>query len=114
MAARIGFEAPDSVRELVDLLNRGGKWELTLVTSAGKVYGRYQTDHFQSQVAAAPTQVLVYNGDVDDPDAHPVFAADSDEDALCFLSGLFLGVFGGKSLEAIQDELDRHRNERLY
>lgn len=111
---KIGFEAPGTIRELLDLLNRSGKWEFTFVDMTGRVHGFYQSELFQTRVAASLGRALIYNGQSDDPDAHPVFTAESDEDALCFLYGLYFGMFEGKELEAVQDDLNRHRNERPF
>jgi hypothetical protein len=101
--SRIGFEIPDTFAELVSLINRTGKWRLTLIDTAGHVIGHYQTDygHFRESPFG---DAVVYNGEIDDS-GHPLFAAPSNEEATIFLSGIYLGLFGERRLEEIQDDL---------
>ena len=51
------------------------------------------------------------DGDTDE-DAHPLFAGETDELAAAFVYGVFMGKFGGRRLEDIQEELVR-RPERF-
>jgi hypothetical protein len=96
---------------LVNLINRGGKWRLTLTDSSGRVYGHYQEDYGRFQGVETGNSVI-YNGDFDD-DARPLLIAETDEAAIVFLYGMFLGMFGDRPLEAIQDDLARRADSRL-
>ena len=108
---RIGFEAPDTVQELLAVLNRSGKWVLTLVDSKGRVTGHYQETQGRAQELNVGGGAVVYQGEVDG-DGRILFAGDTDEGAIEFLYGCFLGTFGGRSLESIQDETT-HRPEQF-
>ena len=101
--ARIGFEIPPSLSELVALINRNKKWNLTVIDTGGHVYGHYETDygHFRETMHGA---AVVYSGDVDDA-GHALLVSETDEGALIFLSGIFLGLYGERRLEEIQDEV---------
>ncbi len=106
----VGYEAPTSVAALLDLINQTQRFRLTLVTVNGTIFGHLNTAFGKTHVS--PTgQALVFEGEIDD-DARPQFVCDSDEAALTYLYGVFLGVFGGRGLEAIQDEMT-HRPERF-
>lgn len=107
---QIGFEVPDSIGDVVALLNRSRKWNLTLINTAGKVYGHFRDDYGRFRETHAGLAV-VYNGDIDN-DGHPVFIAETDEAALVFLYGMFLGHFEERGMESIQDETTR-RPERF-
>ena len=101
--AEIGFEIPGSLGELVTMINRAGKLRLTLIDIAGHVFGHYQTDygHFRELPFG---DAVIYSGEVDDA-GHVLFSATTDEEAAIFLSGIYLGLFGERRLEEVQDEL---------
>ena len=107
---QIGFEVPPSVGDVVSILNRTRKWNLTLIDTAGRIYGHYQANYGQFRETHTGS-ALLYNGDVDG-DGHPIFVGETDEAAAIFLYGLFLGHFEERSLESIQDETT-HRPEHF-
>ena len=53
--ARIGFEIPDTMNEMVTLINHSKRWNLTLIDTKGHVFGHYQTDygHFRDTLNGA-------------------------------------------------------------
>lgn len=108
--AKIGFEAPDRIGDVINLLNqaedRDHKWRLTLVMPDGKVQGHLQVDHGALHTLAG-TDYAVLNGDVDDDRDIVMFRTTDGEAALTFLYGVYYGVFGGIGLEEVQDKLTR-------
>ena len=108
--AKIGFEAPPAVGDMLGMLNETGQFRLSLVSLDGAILGHLNTQFGKTQLSQTG-QALLIDGDTDE-DAHPLFAAESDETAAAFVYGVFLGKFGGRGLEDIQDELT-HRPERF-
>lgn len=108
--AKIGYEAPPTVGEMLGLLNETGRFRLSVIANDGAVLGHLNTAFGKTHVSQTG-QVLLINGELDD-DARPLFIGESDEAVATFVYGVFLGAFGGRALEAIQDELTR-RPERF-
>jgi hypothetical protein len=111
---KVGFEVPDKVTDMLSMLNRGGHWQITLVTPGAPLIGHLQGVTDISPItrdSTGPERCLVVNGDVDE--AETLFAAETAEAATAFIYGCFLFAFGGRPLEDIQDELQR-RPEQQY
>jgi hypothetical protein len=112
---KIGFEAPESVGDMLNMLNRGGNWQFTLVTPEGVLLGHLEGNTDISPITpdnTVPERFLILSGDVDE--AKMLFAAETAESAAAFVYGCFLLSFGGRSLEDIQDELQRRPEQQIY
>jgi hypothetical protein len=69
------FEMPSNIEEIVSLLNTSNAWHLSMLREGSRIY--------------------LYDGD------QPIFLADTEMEAECFLAGCFLMTFEGDSLDAI-------------
>lgn len=112
--AKIGFEAPNGIGDLLHLINRADeRWRLSLVTPQGAVRG-YLADKNHKPGGDPAGEYTVVNGDVDDEEARVLFRSRDEEAAITFLYGCYLGIFHGRALEDVQDELSRKLAAELY
>ena len=105
--AQFNFPLPASLDEMLRLLNENNRrLRLSFVRPDGVVLGHYATEYGTTSIEA-PGAPQFISGSLDD--ARPVFVADSMEQSAAFLCGAFMGAFGGRPLEEIQDEVGRKR-----
>jgi len=108
--AQYNFPLPGSLDEILRLVNEHNRrLRLSLVRADGAVMGYYATEYGTQRISTPPGRIEIISGSLDD--SRVMYVADDAEQAAAFLCGVFLGAFGGRPMEDIQDEISRNRIE---